>query len=128
MIPLAGSELQFTAYQSDWDSGLIVGTATHDGSRWIATIGIPDLEAALDAACDGLASDVTIGGESVPVQVDNDGVQISFGPFIVTGTVEEWRKTVARERAEALPLSQSPEAESLAWTGHRVQFPVTSID
>lgn len=126
--PLAGSQLQFTAYQSDWDSGLIVGIATHDGSRWIATIGIPDLETALDAASDGLASDVTIGGEGVPVQVDNDGVQISFGPFIVTGTVEEWRKTVARERAEALPLSQSPTVKSLAWTGHQVQFPVTSID
>ena len=49
--PLAGSELQFTAYQSDWDSGLIVAIATHDGSRWTATIGIPDLETALDAAC-----------------------------------------------------------------------------
>ena len=88
----------------------------------------PDLESAFDAASDGLASDVTIGGESVPVQVDNDGVQIPFGPFIVTGTVEEWRMTVARELAEALPLSQSPAVESLPWTGHQVQFPVTSID
>jgi hypothetical protein len=126
--PLAGSELDFTAYQSDWDAGRLVATAKHNGMQWITALSIPDLESALDAAAEGLASDVTIAGESVPVTVHDDSVQIDLGPFIVTGALDEWRKLLDRERADALPLSQCPAVETRPWTGERVQFPITNID
>jgi hypothetical protein len=125
---LAGAELEFTAYQSDWDAGRIVATASRDGSQWTAIIAIPDLESALEAAAEGLASDVTVGGESVPVRVDEDKVQIPVGPFIVSGTTEEWRRTMERERSEARPLSHCPVSETQSWIGERILFPVTSID
>jgi hypothetical protein len=126
--PLAGSELDFTAYQSDWDVGRIVATAKHAGSQWTAVIALPDLESALDAASEGLASDITVGGEALPVIVDDDGARIPIGPFLVTGTVDDWRTLLARERAETLPLSQCPATDIRPWTAERLQFPVANID
>jgi hypothetical protein len=126
--PLAGSELDFTLYQSDWDAGRIVATAKHSGSQWAAAIALPDLESALDAAAEGLASDVTVGGEAVPVTVDDDGARIPIGPFLVTGTVDDWRTLLTRERAETLPLSQCPVIDSRPWTAARLQFPIADID
>jgi hypothetical protein len=126
--PLAGSELDFTAYQSDWDAGKIVATAKRNGTQWAATIAIPELESAFNAASEGLDSDVTVGGESLPMTVDEDGLQIPIGPFIVNGTLEEWRQVLDHERAEALPLSQCPVLETEPWIGERVQFPVAHVD
>lgn len=126
--PLAGSELDFTVYQSDWDAGRLVAMARHDSAQWIAAVALPDLDSALDAAADGLDSDVTIGGESVPAHLDDEEVQIPFGPFLVTGTVDAWRKVLDRERSDALPLSQFPKVENQPWQNERIPFPVTSID
>ena len=126
--PLAGSELDFTVYQSEWDTPRIVGTAVHSGTKWATTISLADLESAIDAAAEGLDSDVMIGVESVPVQVADDKVQIRIGPFSVTGTADEWRKVLERERADSFPLSQSPIVDPQPWTGEYVQFPVMSID
>jgi hypothetical protein len=124
--PLAGSELDFTMYLSDWDAGRLVATARHRDIHWSATVALPDLEAALEAAFEGLDSDITVGGETAPVRMEDDEVQIPFGPFLVTGTVDEWRKVIDRERADSLPLSQSPATEAEPWQGDRLQFPVTS--
>jgi hypothetical protein len=126
--PLAGSQLDFAAYLSDWDAGRIVATAKHDDTEWTAAIAIPDLESALGAASEGLDSDLTIGGESTPVHIDDDGVHIPLGPFIATGTLDDWRNVLDRERADALPLSQCPALATEPWTGERLQFPVTNID
>ena len=126
--PLAGSELEFTVYLSDWDTGRLVATARHRDMSWAAAIALPDLESALEAASEGLDSDITVGGETVPVSIEDDEVRIPFGPFVVAGTVEAWRKVLDSERAEALPLSQSPAIETTPWQDDRIQFPVTSIE
>ncbi len=94
----------------------------------MATVVVPDLASALEAAAEGLDSDVEIGGESVPVHLDSDEVQVPFGPFLVTGTVEEWLNALDRERADAQPLSQCPSVPRQLWEGERVPFPVTSAD
>ena len=126
--PLAGSELELTLYESDWDKGRIVAAARHNSVKWMATIVVPDLASALEAAAEGLDSDVEIGGESVPVHLDSDEVQVPFGPFLVTGTVEEWQNALDCERADAQPLSQCPNVPVQPWEGERVPFPVTSAD
>ena len=126
--PLAGSELDFTAYLSDWDAGRLVVTARHRDMQWTATVGLPDLESALEAAFEGLDSDVVVAGETVPVRMEDDEVRIPFGPFLVAGTVDAWRKTIDRERVDALPLSQIPATKPKPWQGDRLQFPVTSIE
>lgn len=126
--PLAGAELDFTVYKSDWDAGRIVATAKHNGNQWQAVIGLPDLESAIEAASEGLASDVPVGGDPCPVTVDEDGAQIPIGPFLVTGTVDDWRALLVREQAETLPLSQCPVIDTSPWTAGRLQFPVANID
>lgn len=126
--PLAGSELDFTLYQSDWDAGRIVATAKHADSLWRAVIALPDLQSAIEAAAEGLASDVPISGEPCPVTVDEDGAQIPIGPFLVTGTVDDWRTMLAREQAETRPLSQCPVVDTHPWAADRLHFPVANID
>ena len=126
--PLAGSELILTLYESDWDKGRFVAAARRDGVQWSATVVVSNLTSALDAAGEGLDSDVDVGGESVPVHLNSDEVQIPFGPFLVTGTVEEWWNALVRERAEAQPLSQCPNVAAQVWEGERITFPVTSVD
>lgn len=126
--PLAGAELDFTLYRSDWDAGRIIATAVYHGRRWTASIALPELESAVNAAAEGLSSDVTVGGESVPANMEGEELQIRLGPFLVTGTLESWRKVLEREIADALPLSQAPVVTTETWAGEPVTFPVTSID
>lgn len=126
--PLAGSSLEFTLYQSSWDTGRLVAVAKLPGVEWSAVIGLSDLDAALDAATEGLASDIEIAGETVPVKLEGDTVEIPIGPFIVTGTLEAWRQTIEREREDALPLSQAPQIGGTAWENERTAFPVSSVE
>jgi hypothetical protein len=126
--PLAGFTLDFTLYQSDWDAGKIVATANYHDAPWTGTVAVSDLTSVLDAAADGLDSDIKIGSDTVPVHLDDEEMQIQFGPFLVTGTVDAWRKTLDRELADALPLSQCPAVEEVHWDGDPAQFPVTSAD
>lgn len=126
--PLTGAELDFTLYRSDWDVGRIVATAKQNGSQWAAAIALPDLESALDAAAEGLASDITIGTDILPVTVDDDGARIPIGPFLVTGAIDDWRAMLTHELSAAQPLSQCPVIDTQPWTTERLQFPVTSID
>jgi hypothetical protein len=126
--PLADSHLAFTLYESSWDAGRIVAAATHQGRTWTATIPLQALETALGNAANGIPSDIAIGGESVPTAIDGEEVQVPIGPFMVTGTVAEWRQVIEQERSDALPLSQAPVVSDNPWAGDRISFPATSID
>lgn len=126
--PLAGSELDFTLYRSDWDTGRIIATAAHHDKRWTAAIDLPGLESAVNAANEGLNSDVIVGDESVPAHMEGEELQIRLGPFLVTGTPEDWRKVLERELEDARPRSQAPAVATESWDDEPVTFPVTSID
>jgi hypothetical protein len=125
---LAGCELDFTCYESDWDAGQVVATAVRGDSIWSATMNVNDLSSALDAAGEGLDSDVAVAGQSIPVRLDGEDVQVQIGPFQVTGTVDDWRKLVERARADAQPISQLPATDSAPWDGQPLPFPVSSVD
>jgi hypothetical protein len=129
-LPPAGSTLNFTMYESEWDAARIVVTARHRGVEWAAVIVVADLLSALSTAADELDDDieVQIGGQSVLVQVDGDDAQIPLGPFLVTGSGETWRKTLDRKRADAQPLSRCPTVATKPWRGEPIPFPVTSVD
>lgn len=126
--PLQGSELDFTLYSSDWDAGRVIVTATHQNRSWTAAIALPELEAAVNAAGEGLNSDLTVGGESVPAYMEGEELQIRLGPFLVTGTPERWREILDREAADARPLSQAPVVATEIWENEPVPFPVTNIE
>lgn len=126
--PLAGAELDFTLYRSDWDAGRVIVVATHQNRQWTAAIALPALESAVNAAGEGLNSDVTVGGESIPAYMEGEELQIRLGPFLVTGTPEKWREILDREIADARPLSQAPVVATEAWEDEPVTFPITNVE
>ncbi|MFI7632401.1 GmrSD restriction endonuclease domain-containing protein [Microbispora rosea] len=126
--PLAGCSLEFQLYQSAWDSGQIVARATGPNFDWMGSFGLAELEAAIDAADGGLDSDIVISKETVPVRVESDTVTIPIGPFLTTGTIEIWRKTLQREKDDAQPLSRCPTIDPHPWEGEPIPFPVANIE
>ncbi|MGW4638431.1 GmrSD restriction endonuclease domain-containing protein [Sphaerisporangium sp. NPDC004334] len=126
--PLAGSSLEFVLYQSSWDTGRVVVKAKGDDFEWEGAFSFADLESAIEAADGGLDSDLEIAGEALPVRVESDTLTIPIGPFLASGTIDAWRKTLEREKADAQPLSQCPVTQPRPWDGERTLFPVTSIE
>lgn len=126
--PLSGALLEFTIYESQWDASRLVITAQHQDVRWVASIALSDLESALVGAAEGLDGDIEIAGQDAPVKLDGDDVQIPLGPFLVTGTVDAWRKTLEREHGESLPLSQIPVIETQSYQGELTLFPVANVE
>jgi hypothetical protein len=127
--PTAGQALDLALYESPWEAGRMVFTATGSGIRWTGSANMLDLDAAIDSArIAGLDGDVEIAGESVPVKVIEDSLEVPIGPFLVVGTPEEWRAVFDRERAAARPLSAAPERTDAPWTEERTRFPVSNTD
>jgi hypothetical protein len=126
--PLSGSALEFTLYESEWDTSRMMATAQHHDIRWAAPIAVAELMSALDAATEGLDGDIEIAGQSAPVRFDGDEVQIPIGPFLVTGTVDAWSKTLDREHADARPLSQFPSMATEPWQGELTLFPLANVE
>ncbi|MFF0822811.1 DUF262 domain-containing protein [Micromonospora haikouensis] len=127
--PNAGFSLDLALFESRRDGGQMVFTATGEGISWVGSATMAELEAAIDSArIAGIDSDVTIAGESVPVQMIEDSLHVPIGPFLVTGTPEEWRAVFDRERRSSRPLAAAPALTAVPWHGEQVKFPVTSTD
>jgi hypothetical protein len=125
-----GMSMRLVLYASAWDPGRLVLTADCKGLRWRASASMEELEQAVNAAgVAGLSGDVEIGGETVPVEVVESAVEVPMGPFVVTGSAEEWEQVFERERAAARSLASYVSAKEPAWNGsERIRFPVTSTD
>lgn len=122
-----GPALSLTLFASAWDRGRLLFTATTEDTTWTASASMAELEQAVTAAGDtGFDSDVEIGGESVPVQVIDDAVEVAVGPFLVTGTSAEWSHVFERERADIRPLAAVPGPTHAVWTADRTRFPVSA--
>ncbi|MFI7609389.1 DUF262 domain-containing protein [Micromonospora sp. NPDC049366] len=127
--PSAGLSLDLALYGSLRDGGRIVFVASGDGISWSGSASMAELDTAIEyARVAGIDSDVTIAGESVPVEMIEDSLQVPIGPFLVIGTPDEWRRVFDRELDTSLPLSALPEITSKVWDGERTKFPVTSTD
>ncbi len=125
-----GLALRLVLYASAWDPGDVVFTASGPDINWTGSARMPDLEQAVSSAGDaGIDGDVEIAGESVPVQVVENSIEVPIGPFLVTGTGEEWAQVFERERAAARPHGPDDSTRVGApWAGERIRFPVTSSD
>ncbi|MCF6470726.1 DUF262 domain-containing protein [Nonomuraea sp. MG754425] len=123
-----GSTLEFILYQSRWDVSKIVATARVNDVTWTGSFSFDNLVAAIDAASNSLDSDLEIAGQTAPVHVEGDTVEIAVGPYLVSGTIEAWRDMMAHEQDQALPLSQLPDLEETPWIGELIAFPVSSVE
>ncbi|MFV2102968.1 GmrSD restriction endonuclease domain-containing protein [Micromonospora sp. LOL_024] len=78
--PSAGLSLDLALYGSLRDGGRIVFTASGDGISWVGWAGMAELDSSIESArIAGIDSDVTIAGESVPVEMIEDSLQVT-GP------------------------------------------------
>ncbi|WP_351232846.1 DUF262 domain-containing protein [Streptomyces sp. NPDC002133] len=114
--------LELGGYVGSGRSVLVADTELQ-GRRWIGWVLRDELETALDAASAGLASDVSVGGESVAVRVDDEGiVTFAVGPFLIRGSLEQWRSSVKQAFDDAQPLDECPEPTDEPWPAETVEF------
>ncbi|ANZ34902.1 hypothetical protein BBK82_01215 [Lentzea guizhouensis] len=125
--PIAGSVLEFVLYENPTGESVIVATASGEFD-WSGTVSVVELNDVLAAAAAGVDGDLMVSGESVPVRVDDEAIEIPIGPFLVTGTASEWWKVLDREKDDAQPMRAYVERATAAWNGEHVIFPVTSVD
>jgi hypothetical protein len=123
-----GYALNFSLYEGGWDQGVLVLEAAGEATRWAGSVVMADLEAAITAAATGLDGDIEVSGETVPVRVVEEIIEVPMGPFSVVGTHAEWEQAFARERASVKPLSIMPAIASTPWAGDRRVFPVTETE
>jgi hypothetical protein len=102
---------------------VLAAEAMVDGQTWIGWIVPSDLEAALDAASTGLASDVPVGDETAPLRIDDENrVTFGLGPFVVLGSLEQWRTAIKDAFEEAQPLAECPEPSDEQWGTETQEF------
>jgi hypothetical protein len=124
-----GYKLTMVLYGSAWAAGRLLFRANGVGAAWVGSADMEELSQALTAAgAAGIDSDVEIAGESVPVQVVEDSVEVPIGPFLVSGSADEWEEILTREQSTMQPLGRLPKLVEKPWTGDRIPLPVTSTD
>ncbi|MFE0252437.1 DUF262 domain-containing protein [Streptomyces sp. NPDC059010] len=102
---------------------VLAAEAKVDGQSWIGWIDPTDFEAALDAAATGLASDVPVGGETAPLRIDDEGsVTFGLGPFVIRGSLDQWRTAVKDAFEDAQSLAECPEPDDDQWPAKPDEF------
>ncbi|WP_433206884.1 GmrSD restriction endonuclease domain-containing protein [Dactylosporangium sp. CS-047395] len=124
-----GYKLTMVYYGSVWKPGPLLFRASGAGIAWSGATEMEDFEEAIEAAANyGTPGDVTINGESVPVQVVEGAIEVPIGPFLVSGTGPEWLDIVAREKGSMQSPLRMPVVEEKPWAGERIALPASSTD
>ncbi|MHC5261363.1 GmrSD restriction endonuclease domain-containing protein [Streptomyces sp. UC4497] len=105
----------------------LVAEATLENRTWTGLIDPVELGAALDAAGMGLDSDVTVAGEAAPVMVDEEGVTVLVGPFLIRGALDQWRATLKNAFEDPQPADECPEFDAAVWPGEAEDFFLSEI-
>ncbi|MFF8483557.1 GmrSD restriction endonuclease domain-containing protein [Streptomyces antibioticus] len=118
----AGESLVLAGYSGAGRS-VLAAVAEAEGQTWIGWIDPADFEAALDAAATGLASDVPVGDETAPLRIDDEGsVTFGLGPFVIQGSLDQWRTAVKDAFEGSQPLAKCPEPSDEPWPSEPVEF------
>ncbi|MFI5910838.1 DUF262 domain-containing protein [Dactylosporangium sp. NPDC051541] len=124
-----GYKLTMVYYGSVWKPGVLLFRASGAGVTWSGSAEMQDFEDVIVAAATrGNPGDVVINGESVPVQVVEDAIEVPIGPFLVSGTAAEWLDILAREKASMQSPLRMPAVEDKPWAGERIALPASSTD
>ncbi|GAA2337311.1 GmrSD restriction endonuclease domain-containing protein [Dactylosporangium salmoneum] len=123
-----GYKLTMVLYGSAWIPGTLVLHASGAGVAWSGSTDMDDFVAAITAATRGQDGDVRISDEQVPVQVVEDAIEVPIGPFVVSGTAQEWLDIIHRERAVMQAPGRMPAVEHKPWAGERIPLPAGSTD
>lgn len=100
-----------------------------DGTEWVGVTMLAELQRFLSDLDDGLSAALEISGEMVMAEGGAERLEVPVGPFLVTGTLDEWRAMVEREIESAEDVAQSPALHpSPAWTAERTPFLVAETE
>jgi hypothetical protein len=126
-IPLADEPHQTRSlvFSGSTEAGrnVLVAEAQRGDEKWVGWIIPAEFEAALGAASVGLASDVPIGDESAPMRVEDDGsVTLGLGPFLVQGSLDQWREVLKDALEDARPLIDCPSPSDEPWPSELIYF------
>jgi hypothetical protein len=75
---------------------------------WNVSIPSSELERFFQDIESGLTASISIDGEPSTVEPEDDETTIAVGPYLLTGTLSEWRVVLAREQAERVTEGASP--------------------
>jgi hypothetical protein len=123
-----GYKLNMVLYGSAWIPGQLVFKASGAGVDWSGSTDMDGFVKAIDEATNGLGSDIEVNRETVPVQVVEDAIEVPIGPFVVSGTAQEWGDIIARERAVMQAPGRMPAVGDKPWTGERIPLPAGATD
>ena len=123
-----GDVVSFTAYGTDADAPdvvLSVDIYSVSGDVWSATLMAAALQSVLDDLRDGRGTGISLAHERVDIDGDAEMVEIPMGPFLVSGSIDEWQRMMDRELDDLQPLGELPDiTEPGVWKGERQSFPV----
>lgn len=125
--PSAGETLALSAFGSSRHDPLAVlrFDASTNGEEWGGSASLSDVLSFLADLENGYSAALGVAGESVELEAGVDSIELPLGPFIVRGTLEEWRAVVERELIDIAPLEEVPEPAPVAtWPGERTPFPI----
>jgi hypothetical protein len=125
--PTTGDTLSISIVSETYDplDGVVLFEAMKDGEPWSASVSADQFDRFLTDLAAGLASDIVIAGERIPVEADAPAVEVPIGPFLVTGSLDDWQKVWEREYEEGTIGGAPPTTPtSVPWTGQRTAFSV----
>jgi hypothetical protein len=115
---LAGERLVVNVYTSQDADPVAEFEAHADGSVWRGSTPLRDLRRFVSDLADGLTGGVTIGTEDVSIEGGTETLEVPIGPFVVTGTAQDWDAMIERELSEAVE-GGAPLPPSDPWTDER---------
>lgn len=115
--------LDITVLKNRADRRVARFTATLGVERWTGSVSLAELQRFLDDVENGNTANLPVGEEVANVRGGQDTLEVPIGPFVVTGTLPEWRAMVDRELSSAIDEYDRSVA-SPAWDRARVPLPV----
>ncbi len=132
--PTSGESLSLSVYSQTYDplDGVLVFEASRDEQAWVLSIPMAQMEGVMEDLESGIASDITLpaGDVIASFEAEAEQIEIPVGPFLVSGTRQDWRKVLSREYDEAvIGLDELPSiTPSPVWEGELILLLVSMSD
>lgn len=102
--------------------------AVREADTWAGITTLAALQSFLADVQDGLTGGLELAGETVTVEGGADILEVPIGPFVVSGTPDEWQAMLARELDQAVGHGNGQSRASTAWVGDRVPILVAEAE